>query len=133
LRENDRELIQLDAKKEKAIIALLKEPTITLAAKLAGVSESTLYRWLQDDNFNHKYFLSRRKVLEQTITMLQVDAYKAVETLKEIISDETSPTSSKVSACKLILDMAFKSFELEDLLKRLEEIEKNLSNKQNRI
>ncbi len=41
----------LTHKQDKALIALLTEPTITAAAKKAGIGERTLYRWLDDPLF----------------------------------------------------------------------------------
>ena len=51
----------LDIKQEKAIIALLKEPTITRAAKSAGIGETTLYRWLKEDEFEQAFREARKK------------------------------------------------------------------------
>ena len=43
----------LEPRQERAIIALLNEPTIAKAADAAGVGERTLHRWLEhDQNFS---------------------------------------------------------------------------------
>ncbi len=45
---------KLERKTEAAIVALLAHPTMPEAAKAAGVSETTLWRWLQRDDFRKK-------------------------------------------------------------------------------
>ena len=46
---------------EQALAALLKEPTITLAAKASGISESNIYRWLKEPAFKAAYREARRE------------------------------------------------------------------------
>jgi hypothetical protein len=47
---------------EAAIAALLAEPTIEAAARKAGISESTLLRWLQEPAFKAAFRAARRQV-----------------------------------------------------------------------
>src|SRR5262245_35709689 len=46
---------KLIAKQEALIAALLTEPTYAQAAAKAGVSETTLYRWMRDPAFRKAY------------------------------------------------------------------------------
>jgi len=117
----------LDAKQEKAIIALLNEPTIARAAKSAGVGETTLYRWLQEEGFNKEYRSVRKKALTQTIARLQNGTTKAIETLEEIMIDKEATSSSRVTASKIVLEIAFKAYELEELASKMDELEKRLN------
>lgn len=111
-------------KREKAIMALLSEPTIRQAAVKAGVSEVTIYRWLQDKEFNEAFKNARKMTLSQTIARLQQSTTEAVETLRTVMGDEEAPASSRVSAAKTVLDTAFKAHEMEDLVAQVEEMQR---------
>ena len=50
----------LSAKQDKALIALLTEPTISAAAKKVGIGERTLHTWLRDATFTAAYREARR-------------------------------------------------------------------------
>jgi hypothetical protein len=67
---------------EKAIVALLTEPTIGQAADKAGVGETTLYRWMKEEAFDEAFKDARKKALDQTISQLQNTSNNAVKTLK---------------------------------------------------
>lgn len=114
----------LDPKQERAIMALLVEPTIRQAAKSCEVGETTLYRWLQEEEFVKAYRSARKQALAQTISRLQQATTRAVDTLQDIMGDKEAPPSSRVTAAKTVLEMSFKAFELEDLAEKVEELER---------
>ncbi|MFJ5625578.1 phBC6A51 family helix-turn-helix protein [Peribacillus loiseleuriae] len=115
--------LKLKLKQEKVIMALLTEPTHSQAAKKAGVGETTLYRWLDDEEFNKAFKDARRKAFSQSISHLQQATASAVETLKDVMENEESPASSRVSAAKTVLEMAFKAYEMEDLVAQIDEMQ----------
>ena len=49
----DRDILSLD--QQKAIIALLREPTVAKAAEAVGIDESTLYRWMKEPGFGKEF------------------------------------------------------------------------------
>ena len=110
-------------KEEAAISALLTESGIAAAAKKAGVAESTLRRWLQDNDFAKRCRLARRQVLEQATALLQSAAMDAVKALRAIVSSEDSPPSTRVAAARTILDMAYRAVEVDELSERLHRLE----------
>jgi len=111
-------------KKERAIIALIEEPTIREAAKVAGVGQTTLYRWLrEDENFQNDYREARRQVVQKAIGALQRATGDAVKTLQDVMRDAEAPASARVSASKTVLEMAIKGVELEDLEARVGRLE----------
>lgn len=113
----------LAPKHERAIAALLSEPTIELAAKKAGVSSATVYRWLKDAPFAAAYREARRQAVQQAIAHLQQISSAAVRALQDVMSDADSPASARVTAAKTILDLTFRAVELEDLTARVEALE----------
>ncbi len=114
---------KITRRQEAAIAALLEMPTTAAAAKVAGISEPTLWRWLQQPDFQECYRQAKRQVVEQAITKLQQVTGEAVSTLREIMLDHEAPASSRVTAAKAILETSIKAVELEDLAGRLDKLE----------
>ena len=56
---------KIAARRDRAILALLVEPTIVAAAARAGVAEVTLHRWFKDPQFRREYDHARRRYLEE--------------------------------------------------------------------
>jgi DNA-binding MurR/RpiR family transcriptional regulator len=113
----------MNAKQEKALAALLIEPTIKKAAASAGCSEPTLLRWLKETDFKEAYRDARREVVALSITRLQSATGDAVQTLCDVANDGNAPASSRVAASKAILDTSLRVIELDDLASRLEALE----------
>jgi len=115
---------QKTRQKERAICGLLQQPTVTRAAEYAGVSEGTLYRWLREDpTLQTAYAESRRECVRQATAQLQRACSTAVKTLEEVMGDQEATSSSRVSAARSVLELAFKAVELEDLEARVTTLE----------
>ena len=108
-------------REETAIAALLSEPTIAKAATRAGISESTLLRWLQDPEFKAKHRAARRSIVEGAIGRLQQATTDAVATLQRNLT--CGLPAVEVGAARSILDQAIKAVELVDLAERVEILE----------
>ena len=89
---------ELSPKESHFLTALLLQPTIATAAKVAQVAERTAYRCLEDEAFQREYRLARRKMINQSILHLQSAATEAVEALRSVLNDRKAPPSAKVSA-----------------------------------
>jgi hypothetical protein len=113
----------LTPKQEKAIGALLSQPTMEEAAEAAGVNRATIFRWLQQKEFQAAYTSARRESVKQAIARLQQTTSEAVDTLRDVMKSSTNFPAARVSAAKAILDYAMKAVELEDLTQRVEELE----------
>lgn len=113
----------MTAKHEKLLAALLESPTIQSAAKSAGVSDATALRWMKDAEFSTAYRDARREVVSHSITSLQAACSNAVATLCAVCDDTEAPASSRISAAKSILEMAFRSVEIDDLAARVSMLE----------
>lgn len=111
-------------KKEKAIAALLTTDTIEQAANVAGIAESTLYRWLQNPTFLEQYRKARKAAVDQAISTLQERANKAAKALIDIAEDQEMPPSTRVAAAREILQTSIKGVERDDFERRLEELER---------
>lgn len=114
----------LTGKQEKAIAALLDKPTMKEAAQSVNVSEATLWRWLQEPEFQRAYRAARRQIVEHSISELQAATSEAVATLKRNLN--CGNQSVEVRAAQIILDQSVNAVELVDLAERVEELEQLL-------
>jgi hypothetical protein len=116
---------RLTARQQKALQALLLNPSIREAAKEGGCSEASLWRWLQEEDFAEAYRSARSRLFENTLTALQAASTDAVGVLREVMADEQAPAPSRVTAAKAVLDLALKAkdaLEVEERLRVLESL-----------
>jgi DNA-binding transcriptional MerR regulator len=109
------------ANREKALSALLESVSITDAAQKCGLSDKTLRRYLEDEEFQKEYRVARRLVFEQNIVRLQSLHAGAVDTLERNLNCENP--SVEVRAAQIIIEGNRKDFETTDILTRLEALE----------
>jgi DNA-binding MurR/RpiR family transcriptional regulator len=114
---------KLTPKQEAALLALLDNNTIEAAYKAAGISKATMWRFMQDANFQARYRAARRQLVETAIAQLQSDCTIAVRVLREVAEDTEAPASSRVAAAKTIIEQSVAAIELTDLQERLERLE----------
>jgi len=112
---------KLSRKAEAAIVALLAHPTMPEAAKAAGVSETSLWRWLQRDDFRKKYREAQDKVFDGALGSLQGASTEAVNCLRRNLTCGNS--SAEVQAARTILDYTLKARQLFDLENRISQLE----------
>lgn len=113
---------------DKAIMALLSSPTVTDAAKESGIPQTTLYRYLQDEEFQELYRQARSQAVGQTVSYVQSLCSSAIETLKSIMLDENGPKNARVSAARVILETSLRCVEADELMARLEKLERRDEN-----
>ena len=104
--------------------ALLTEPSHALAAKKAGVSEASLYRWLLLEEFQRAYRKAREALVDDAVARLQQTATEAVAALRRNLS--CGRPAAEVTAARAVLEQAFKGAELLDLIERVEKLEQRL-------
>ena len=106
-----------------AITALLTTKTIAAAAKRAKVGEATLRRWLTyDEAFQRAYRAIRRAMLDGVIGRLQRAGTEAVDALERNL--KCGRPGDEIRAALGILDHATRGLELGDLLERVQELER---------
>jgi hypothetical protein len=109
------------ANREKALSALLESVSITDAAQKCGLSDKTLRRYLEDEEFQKEYRVARRLVFEQNIVRLQSLHAGAVDTLERNLTCEIP--SVEIRAASIVIESTRKDFETTDILTRLEALE----------
>jgi transposase-like protein len=117
-------------KQEEAIAALLTQRNIEEAAREAGISVSTMLRWLKEPDFDKAYREARRAVFKQSVARMQQACGAAVTTLLKVMVDPTTPASTRIRAADSILDHSEKSIEIEDIEARVADLETAATNQQ---
>lgn len=94
----------------------------------AGVSERTLWRWLQAEPFKAAYDEARQALVSHAVTRLQVATELAVNTLRDVMENRINSASARVAAAKTVLDIAMGLGGTgdEDLSGRLDELEEHI-------
>jgi hypothetical protein len=115
---------KLTRKAEQAIAALLEHPTMAEAARSCGVSERSLWRWLQREDFQKRYREAQRAVVDSAITKLQAATLRAVETLERNLT--CGNFFAENAAAQAILTHSFKAMELQEMQQRIERLEQIL-------
>lgn len=125
--QNETKTAQLIGKQSKALDALVNYDTVEGACKAAGISKSTMYRYLKDPDFNKELKTAKRQIVNRAVLRLQQTTGDAARALAEICRDKEAPASARVTAAKAILDGALKAIELEDIESRIATLELKFS------
>jgi hypothetical protein len=115
---------KLGSKQEAAVLALLASRSVEDAARTAGVTPRTLYRWMKEPAFNAAYRVAKRDAYGQAIARLHQMASAAVSTLAKVMVDPGTPPATKVRAADSILNHTTKAIEIEDIDARVTELER---------
>jgi hypothetical protein len=115
----------ITARQERAITALLVEPSVAKAAEASGVGLRTLHRWTREDEaFIAAYRAARREAFGHAIGLTQRMAPHAVHTLAKIMADAAAPYAARVAAASSLLRFGRESIETDDLAARVEALER---------
>lgn len=109
---------------EIILSALIAAGSIRAAAKIAGVSETTIRTRLNDDDFRQRYEQAKGAILTEACDALSARLTLAVDTLCEVLEDTKNAATVRVSAASEILRQGLRYIEVANILTRLEAIEK---------
>lgn len=112
-------------KQQQAIAALLTATSLDAAAIQCGIAEKTLWRWTQDPEFAAAYRKAQQRLLESAINALRQAALTFADTLRIVAADATAPPASRATAARSGLEILLKAASVEDLERRLSELERN--------
>jgi hypothetical protein len=106
---------RLSPKQEGALAALLSCRTYAEAAERAGVSEATLYRWMNQRRFRAAFRRARQELMEAAVAQVQAAAGQAVETLVNIARSGRRD-ADRVRAATTILNHSYRGLEAAEML-----------------
>lgn len=112
----------LNNKQLKAIPILIASDTIEEAAQTIGIARTTLYSWMEKEEFNDAVKTARRKLLDKAMNKLINTSMKAVSTLESLLNADSEAV--RRAAANDILAHALKHRELSEIEDRLESVEK---------
>ena len=115
--------LELTSRQQRAVESLITCTSINEAAKSANVDRRTLYRWLQQEDFQAAVRRARQLSLTQLATHMQHSAAHAAKTLKQVMQDEKATPAARVSAARCSMDLYYKAATLEDIMDRLITVE----------
>ena len=116
LSEEDRRILQ----------ALVAYPTKTAAAKALGISRSTIYYKLRDEDLREAYEQMRSQAMADATDSLMSVAESAVMVLHEVANDTNVSPQTRVQAAGKLLDLALRAHELTDVVARIAALEEEL-------
>lgn len=119
--------IELNIRQDRFLKALLEAPSIEKACELAGINKTTGYKYLKDDKFLSEYRKIRREAMQQVTARLQKTSEEAVNVLREVMNDKAASPNARVQSAKNVLEIAYRSIELDDIQERLESIESKIT------
>ncbi len=118
-----RDFNELSPQQRHVIVALLGGSPITRAAEAAGVDPSSVYRWLKQPPFHQALREGRRQVAQQGLGQLQSLVGDAVRLVREILNDTSKSASTRLRAAELVIEQTTRYLEIDDLERRLHELE----------
>jgi transposase len=105
----------------RALAALLACRTVAEAAKVAGVGESTLRRWLGTDPFSSAYRAAARDAARQATTALLAAQTEAVQVLRSCLREGSPATRVRAARALLELGVRVAADDMDERLSQLEE------------
>jgi transposase len=115
---------QPNVRQMRVIVALIEHPTIADAAAACDIGESTIRRWLaEDETFREALRDATQRLLEHTLAHAPMAADKGVKVLEEIAASETAPANARVAAAKYLDARRLRLIEVGDLQHRVDELE----------
>ncbi|NLI22315.1 MAG: hypothetical protein GX418_12330 [Clostridiales bacterium] len=113
---------------ERVLAALLSSTTRKEAAIKAGVSERTVYEYLQDADFAARYAALRKGLVTDAAAQLQQGLSPAIATLRAIVTDGQADIRVRVASARALLEYGIKYSELSDVYTQLEGKEEESDN-----
>ena len=101
-------------KKERAIAALLTPRSVAEAAAVAGIGTQTLYRWMEDEEFNAACLAAARSAFGPALILMQQGLSTAVSIVLHYSTDPAIPETTRLKAAVYVYRHA-KAEEAEDL------------------
>lgn len=114
----------MNNRKNKFLVALLEESSITKAAEKAGISRPTAYKFLKDPDFQEELSERKTETIDGCIRYLQGKLALCNETLISIIEDPTTAPQVKINAINSVFATVKAMTETAELLEMSEKVER---------
>ena len=118
----------LDQKQQEFLEAMMEENTVEKAVKRVGIGKATAYRYMEEPEFKKQLSEHRQSVMNALAQKLQKHGESAVDVLGKNLTDPESTVSTRNQTAKILLDFVYKNHEIENVIDRLDEVERLLEN-----
>ncbi len=130
----DKEFTEVDSKKVwevapgitdqqlSAIPVILDSSSVNELCKKLGISRTTYYDWLKNEDFKSELKEQRMRVVREALDRLKCAMTKAADELVRLLDSPRDVV--RRLACQNIIEYGLKSIELEELEQRLEKVER---------
>ena len=115
-----------EQKKQKYLECLLTSSSQKEAYQKAHIAKATAMRYQKDPDFQKQYKEMRRQSMEFTGNRLRELTSKSVDTLSDVMDDPEATPTEKTRASKIVLDSAFQVQQSQDIIERLDNLEKEM-------
>lgn len=107
-------------------MALLEQPSRTAAAQAAGISPRALRSYLSEPAFAAEYRRLQDEMFADAAQRGRQSMTGAMAALRAVMDDESQNGQTRVQAARSLLEFSLKLDERENVLKRLDALEKSL-------
>jgi len=119
---------KLKPNQRRALVELMKHPTVRSAAAAANVGERTLHRWIKDDELFQAAMKDAQDIaLVMALQRLAGEIPASADTLARIRDDGTMKGSTRVQAARAIPAIYTALREHHELAERLNELEARIN------
>lgn len=123
----------MKATDEEIMEALIIYGSVTRAAEALKIARLTIHKRLRNEAFATKLKAKRSENWECAHTKLTDTLNMAIDTMRDILSNNNVAATTRLKAAIAVLDLGLKSQEQLDIITRVEHLEKQLeSNKINK-
>jgi ABC-type transporter Mla subunit MlaD len=113
----------LNWRQRKALPLLVVNPNLAEVADIVGVTERTIFRWLNDPSFHIALRAAEGEAINAATLRLLALGDKAITVLEGIIDDQGEATNQRRLAAQAVLDYLLKLRELRNIEERIASLE----------
>lgn len=117
---------ELSTKQSRLLNALLAGKSVDEAAKDAGCSQRTAYRYLNETTFKVALRDAREDFVDGALKTLQLSSQAAVRRLIALLLDKNTAPALQVRICEVIVKLSLDSTSLIALERKLGELEQTM-------
>lgn len=118
--------MMLSQRQQRALQALLTEPDKQRAAKAAGIAPRTMRGYFADPDFAAEYQRLQGEQIADAAQRGRQSMTGAMDALRTIMDDDSQNGQVRVQAARSLLEYSLRLDERENVLRRLDELEKSL-------
>ncbi len=123
----------MTGKKTKLLAAPLTQPTKERAAQAAGISMTTLKRYLSDTEFQAAYKSALSDLVADASAQARQGMEPALAALRQIVENKGEVAQARISAARSLLEFSLKLTEIADVLQRLDALEATMKDGGGRV